>query len=116
MSADLPPSSHRLDEGNHPTPFSALQIREACGPGRRNVYRATAARADPYFNTWWFEEGDADGADIVSVHTRTDGTPISGPDRRRATWLELQRHASYPVANTTISAERVVTRAGEYDA
>ncbi len=116
VNDNLPPSSHRLDEDNHPTPFSADQIREACGPGRRNVYRVTAAGSDPYINTWWFEDGDAEGADIVSVNSKVDGSPISGPNRRRSTWLELQRHASYPVATTTVSTVRVTTHAGEYDA
>ena len=115
MPADLPPPQHRLVEDHHPTPFSAAQIRHACAPGRRSTYRVTAGEAAPYLDAWWFEATDAAGADMVRLRTGADGTPLGAPERSRASWDELQAHASYPAAATTIDTDVITTPAGRFE-
>lgn len=115
MPVDLPPESHRLDPAHHPTPFSADQIREACGPGRRNVYRTQGADGTPRLTVGWFEEGDADGAVSVSAAAHPDGSVAGEPTRIRARWIDLQRHASFPIATTRIETGEAVTPAGRFD-
>jgi hypothetical protein len=116
MPTDLPPLHHRLADDHHPTPFSAAQIRDACAPGRRSTYRVTAGEAVPYLDVWWFEAGDAAGADMVHLRTTAAGTPLGAPERSRASWEELQAHASYPVATTTVDTEAVTTPVGRFEA
>jgi hypothetical protein len=115
VSAPLPPDQHRLDSAHHPTPFSTDQIREACAPGRRNVYRVTAAGAEPYLDTWTFDGGDAIRGEMTHLRTGIDGMPRSEVERSRATWDELRAHASYPLATTSLSASTVTTTAGTFE-
>lgn len=114
VPSDLPPPDHRLEPGHHPTPFSAAQIRAACGPGRRNEYRVTTADGASHHTVWWFEDGDADGATIARHHADLDGNPMTEVTRSRSSWLDLQRHASYPAATTQIEHGEITTPAGTF--
>jgi hypothetical protein len=115
VSASLPPEANRLDPAHHPTPFSAEQIRQACAPGRRNVYRVAAAAADPYLETWTFRRGDATGGQFTQLRTGLDGMPRSEVEQIGATWDELQAHASYPAATTSLAVATVAATAGTFD-
>lgn len=115
VSSALPPERHRLDPAHHPTPFSADEIRVACAPGRRNVYRVTAAGAEAYLDTWTFDGGDATRGQMTHLRTGLDGMPRSEVEHSSATWGELQAHASYPVATTTLTVTAVSIAAGTFD-
>lgn len=43
------------------------------------------------------------------------GVPVGEPEHDRATWLELQGHASYPAEQTTIEPDRLDTPMGRLD-
>jgi hypothetical protein len=105
----LPPDSQRLRVDHLPTPFSAAEIRAACGPGRRNRFRVTD-EAGSREVTWWFEDGDDEGATIV--RTVSDGAT---PERHRAAWIDLQRHASYPESSTSLLRGSATTAAGVFE-
>lgn len=116
MPTDLPPQHHRLADDRHPTPFSAEQIRAACAPGRLNAYLVVAAGADAYVDTWWFESGDEEGAEMAHLRSTAAGVPLGEPETSRATWRELQAHASYPAATTEVTTGQITTAAGTFDA
>ncbi len=115
MTPGLPPEAHRLDPDHHPTPFSADQIREACAPGRSNVYRIDPSEGPSHLYAWWFTDGDEEGATIVAENRDLAGTPISEQTTARASWLDLQRHARFPIATTTVATDQVETPAGSFD-
>ena len=106
---------HQLRPDHLPTPFTATEIRDGSRPGR--TIRTLVARAGelPYVRVTRWVSGDADGG-ACDVWTETpDGQLIEAPERSRATWLELQAHASMPAATTTIEAETIDIPAGTYD-
>lgn len=115
VTSSLPPERHRLDASHHPTPFSAEEIRAACAPGRRNVFRVAAAGAEPYLDTWTFDGGDATRGTMSHLRTGLDGMPRSELEQSEATWGELQAHASYPVATTGLTVSAVSVGAGTFE-
>lgn len=90
-----------------PTPFTAAQIRAACRPGRTLVVRLDGETPSAW--TTRYLTCDDEGA---TFERTTDG---GEPEQGRATWLELQEHASFPLAQTTIDTERIETPLGELD-
>ena len=114
MTDSLPPATHRLHPHHHPTPFSAEQIREACQPGRLNVYRVDTAGVDPYLDTWTFDGGDAQRGTFTHLRTGLDGMPRSEVEAGESTWVEFQGHASYPIEDTVLSVATVTVGAGTF--
>lgn len=91
---------HVLAPGTAPTPFSASEIREGCPAGRTVVVRVEDADGVRHRMSRFaavttegatYERGDCDAQGVV------DGAVDSMP----VTWLDLQRHASFPAAATT---------------
>jgi hypothetical protein len=112
---ELPPDAHRLDPQHHPTPFSADQIRDASRPGTVITYRIESAGGDAHLDRWEFLGGDDDGGRRRRWTETLDGDVIEDPVELEARWIDLQRHASYPVATTRLTVGSVVTPAGEFD-
>jgi hypothetical protein len=113
---------HELGEGLLPTPFTADEIRQGCPAGRTIRLRVEPASGTPYVRVNRFVECDAEGATIESWVVGDDGEQV-GLAADRSSWLDLQRHAAFPVVGTTVTDEplelrfglfacRVYTRAG----
>lgn len=97
---------HLLGDGLLPTPFSAAEIRAGCPAGRTIRLLVEPVSGAPYERMNLFVDCDAEGATIESWVVGVDGEPV---DRSadRSTWLDLQRHASFPAATTRRTEETV---------
>ncbi|WP_109471668.1 hypothetical protein [Ornithinimicrobium cavernae] len=95
-----------LQEGHAPTPFTAEEIRRSCRDGLR-VTVASTRGAGVSFHTTTFVDGDAEGVTLESWEGGRDGTPTGPVSRARATWVELQGHASFPSATTELGEETI---------
>jgi hypothetical protein len=113
--APLPPDEHRMRPDHSPTPFSAEQIREACAPGRVNVYLIEERDAEPVLLRWEFVAGDADSAEAVYQTVTEDGTAIGEAARSTSRWADLQAHASHPADTTEIVEGAVTVPAGTFE-
>lgn len=113
---------HVLGEGLLPTPFTAAEIRRGCPPGRTIRLRVVPTDGPPYERVSRFVDCDAEGATVESWVVGDDGEQV-GLATDRSSWLDLQRHAAFPVDGTTVTDEsldlgfgrfacRVYTRAG----
>lgn len=94
--------SHVMKPGHAPTPFSAAEIRAGCPSGRRVVTRISDETDETATTVTVFRDVDEHGAIFVTA---------AGSHRVR--WEDLQGHASFPAADTTITAETIETPLGE---
>ena len=111
----MPPETNRISPDRAPTPFSAAEIAAACAPGRVNVYRIEEAGSPPVVMRWEFVDGDAGSGESRYQTFGEDGTPLGDPQTARARWTDLQGHASYPEALTTITHDVVEVPGGRFD-
>lgn len=112
---DLPPEAHRLEPDHHPTPFSASQIRDASRPGTVVTYRIDPPGGDPYLDRWEFVGGDEERGRRRRWSETLDGQLLEPVQEVESGWLDLQRHASYPVATTRLMTGSARTAAGDFD-
>ena len=96
---------HVLRPDHLPTPFTAAEIREASVPGRTVRMLVVQGEAEPHVRVTRFVSGDAEGGEGESWTERPDGRRLTEPEGGRATWLELQEHASMPADATRIDEE-----------
>lgn len=113
--SEFPPESHRLTPDTHPTPFSAAQIRDASREGTIITYRIDPLDGDPYLDRWEFLGGDEEGGRRRRWTETLDGEVIEEPTEIESSWVDLQRHASYPASITRLMTGVAVTPAGEFD-
>ncbi len=115
----MTPGAHRdphvLGEGLAPTPFTADEIRSGCPEGRTIRIRVTPSAGHPYVRVSRFEECDDEGAVLARWRIGRDGEPDAAMERARVSWLDLQRHAAFPVGATRIDAAAIVLPFGEFD-
>jgi hypothetical protein len=95
------PDPHILEPGHYPTPFSAAEIRAASRLGRTVRQVIEVEGSPPAVRVQEFIEVDDEGATRLVYGFGPDGS-AEAATRSRATWLELQRHASMPIETTTI--------------
>ena len=111
----LPPESHRLQPDHHPTPFSAAQIRDGVVVGREVRSLHVRSGAEPYVHVVRNLSADADTS-VYEVWIETpDGARISEPEQGSSTFLELQGHASMPIAATTIEPAEIDVPMGRFE-
>lgn len=111
--ASTPAPDTAPPEALAPFPYSAEQIRDATPLGRTYVFKMT--RGDEVvLRTMRFTAVDAEGATMVAAIADVTGAPVAPPEESRATWEELQHHASYPAAATVVSAATVTVPAGTF--
>ena len=106
---------HQLRPDHLPTPFTAAEIQVGSRPGRTVRALIVERGAEPYVRVTRFLSGDAAGGESESWTETPDGRRIGERGRGRATWLELQAHASMPAATTRIDEETIDIPAGRYD-
>lgn len=111
----LPPESHRLRPDHLPTPFSAAQIRDGCPAGRTILIREEEPGQGPSFRRIVFTDVDAEVSVQELQATDAIGVPLGEPSPGRATWLDLQRHASQPSDATTVQELSLALPLGEFD-
>jgi len=114
-ASDLPPEENRMQPDHLPTPFSAEELKAFNVPGYRTLFRIEGEGRAPVLNdTVWLpsEEGLA----VFSNRMKTpDGVPIGEVQTGTAEWEELQSHASFPAAATSLSTETIEVPAGKFD-
>lgn len=98
MAAD----PHVLGPGLAPTPFTAAEIRAGCPAGRVVHLLVEDDDEASYLRYNRFTSCDSDGATIE--RGRVDAAPDAAD---RTTWADLQAHAAFPAATTTITPETI---------
>ena len=111
MAAD----SHVLEAGHAPTPFTAAEIRNATSVGKSITRRVEAFGEEPFLLISTYVECDETGATLERSRRSLDGALLGEPQAMKTTWLDLQRHASFPAGDTTIEPERIETAIGALD-
>jgi len=111
----MPAESHRMQPDHHPTPFSAAQIRDGFVVGREVRTLNVRAGAEPYVHVRRDMSADGDTG-VYEVWTETPGGDrISEPEQASSTFLELQQHASMPVAATVIEPVEIDIPMGRFE-
>lgn len=114
--AGMPPEANRMRPDHAPTPFHAADIMDGCPAG---AWRST--RLSVLGPQGWtvmrqmtrFLDSDTEGTEIELQETV--GQAVRPPQRLRAAWEDLQRHASFPRADTRIEPVPVEIEAGRFD-
>lgn len=104
-----------MHAGHAPTPFTAAEIREGCPRGRTMRLRVEPEGGEPYEREIRFAEVDADGAVQAVRRLDAEGGALGDPVTHRSSWLDLQAHASYPAAVTSIQPAALDLAFGTYD-
>lgn len=99
-----------------PVPFPAERIRTATDAGRTYVFAVTTPDGQTAQRRLRFTAVDAEGGTLESALLGPDGAPFGEPQARRVTWTELEGHAHFPAAATTVTEESVTVPAGRFDA
>lgn len=111
----MPAESHRMQPDHHPTPFSAAQIRDGFVVGRELRSLIVRTGGEPYVLARRNLSADGETG-VYEAWTETpEGDRTSEPEQGSSTFLELQRHASMPVATTTIEPVEVDVPMGSFD-
>jgi hypothetical protein len=105
---------HVLEPGHAPTPFSAAEIRDGSPVGLTATLRIEEAGEPPWTQVTRFVSWDPEGADRLAYRVAADGTSTERTTSR-STWLQLQRHASYPTDAVTIEDIELDTPMGRLD-
>jgi hypothetical protein len=92
---------HVLRPDHHPTPFTAAEIRAASRPGRTVRQRIEVDGEPTVLRIQQWQSVDDEGGTGLAGTLQADGS-WTDVRRTRSTWLALQRHASMPIATTTI--------------
>jgi hypothetical protein len=109
-----PEDPHLLHPDHHPTPFTADEIR-AGSPLGRTVRQRVEEKGEPATTrVQQYVAVDEDSGTRLVFTLAADGTR-EDVRRSRSTWLELQGHASMPMATTTIDEVRIETPMGPLD-
>jgi hypothetical protein len=104
-----------MQPDHHPTPFSAAQIRDGFIVGLELRSVMVRAGEAPYVLARRNLSADA-AAGAYEVWTETPaGARTSEPEAGSSTFVELQRHASMPIAETTIEPVEVDVPIGRFD-
>jgi hypothetical protein len=106
---------HVLEPGHAPTPFTAGEIRDAAKAGKAIRRRVESVGEEPFHLVSTYLDCDETGATLERSRLSLDGDLLAEPQVSRVTWLDLQAHASFPAADTTIESEQIETAIGELD-
>ncbi len=88
-------------------PFPAEEIQRATSPGRTYVIEMREGEAEPQREIWTFEESSDAG--FLLVVRNTEGTELR---RSEGPWTELESHAHFPAAHTTIERTQLESELG----
>lgn len=111
----MPPEENRLKPDHAPTPFSAADIRQGCPPGYWIKFKIETPGKSPRYQVTTFKNGTDEGTDFETVNLDEKGDKIGDRQTARATWQDLQAHASFPQAHTRIQPELYTTPMGTFE-
>lgn len=94
-------------------PFAAEVIRDASPAGRTYVFRFEEDGAERV-ERWVFERVDERGFTSTSTPVDGDGHPTGPAQRSEGTWEELESHAHFPAARTTITNAQLTIPLGAF--
>lgn len=94
-------------------PFAAEVIRDASPAGRTYVFRFEEDGAERT-ERWVFERVDERGFTSTSTPVDGDGRPTGPAQRSEGTWEELESHAHFPAARTTITNAQLTIPLGAF--
>lgn len=100
-------------DGKAEPPFSAAEIRAATAPGRTYHYRMGVGD-EVHERLMVFVRVDDEGAEIEHRVLGPDGEVAETTPARRSTWQDLEGHATYPRAGTTVSEVEITVPAGTF--
>lgn len=100
---------HVLGPGLLPTPFTADEIRDATGSGRLIRLRLEGPDGPLADHVNRFSETDAEGATLDRWAAADPKAVVSS----RVTWVELQGHAAFDAATTSVSTLSLSSPLGE---
>ena len=110
-----PAEANRMQPDHAPTPYSADEIRAACGVGAFREFAMTEKNTTQHLRMVFGP--DVDGAVTVdTILLGTDGSEAMTMPGQPTAWTALQGHASFPEAMTEITPCRHQTQAGTFDA
>ena len=115
METELPPEANRMKKDHAPTPFTADEIRLGCPNGRVTKYKIEIPGKPVHFEVTTFVNGTKETAGFEMTMLDTNGNPMGQKRTATAKWNELQAHASFPAADTTITNTQYTTPAGAFD-
>jgi hypothetical protein len=98
---------HVLGPGLLPTPFSAEQIRAASGAGKTIRLLVEEPDGTSFERVNRFVDCDAEGATLEQWRVAPGGEVDGEVSRGRVSWRELQEHAAFPEATTTVRDEEL---------
>lgn len=100
---------HLLGPGLLPTPFTAAEIRDATGTGKLIRLQLDGPDGSLGEHVNRFRETDAEGATLDRWAAADPKAVVSN----RVTWLELQGHAAFDAATTSVSTVSLSSPLGE---
>ena len=113
--ADWPSAEERRLDPNHvPTPYSVDQLRLACGPESKRVYRTETKEGVVEHVLYTYRDLTSKGCVAEQTPCNAEGQTTGEPRAALATWLDLQRYMSFPAEITTLSEEDIKVPAGSY--
>lgn len=104
-----------LEPDTLPTPFTALEIRDASPEGTVIVVRTTRPGGPPTYRRRTFLITDAAGTRLEVVAVDEAGDPIEGPRVQNPSWVDLQSHAVMSADSTVRERETITTALGEHE-
>lgn len=117
LAATAACSSPRLvpsgDPDVAPLPYTPAAIRETCAPGTAITLEVRAGDSASLLTFRW-TGGDEAFGEYDQILTDAEGNVLAHSAERTA-WAELQQHAAYPAAATTITEESVEGPTGRWD-
>ena len=113
--SNQPPETNRMQPDHAPTPFSAAEIRTGCPRNRKIVFQVETFGQAVSFQTLTFVSVYEEKVVFESITTGMDGKRIGSKRMTTGTWQDLQAHASFPQARTTIQKESYTVPAGTFD-
>jgi hypothetical protein len=101
--------------GDLPTPFTAAQIRAASPDGHTVETRTEEDGVVIARHRITFLDGNDDDVAMRHVALDQSGEEMGEPAVGRATWHDLQAHASFPAAATVRTVDSIETPMGELE-
>jgi hypothetical protein len=104
--------SREIGPGLLPTPFSPAEVRAGCPAGRTIRLRVESAGTPDVIRVSRYLNVDAEGAEIEDTVSTLEGEQIGEARVHRATWRDLQAHATFPTATTTVADDELTVPVG----